>query len=64
VQASHKTQIKMKTEFKASHLDLIVRTKANLLDLLNEGVLSLETVNEYIKLLDDKFDEIYSQLNK
>ena len=54
----------MKTEFKASHLDLIVRTKANLLDLLNEGVLSLETVNEYIKLLDDKFDEIYSQLNK
>ncbi len=54
----------MKKTFKRSHLDLIIRTKVNLLDLLNEGVLSLETVNEYIKLLDDKFDEIYKSLNK
>lgn len=50
-------------QFTAAHLDLIVRTKTNLLDLYNEGVLSLETVNEYIKLLDDKFDEIYTKLN-
>jgi hypothetical protein len=50
-------------QFTPAHLDLIIKCKGNLLDLLNEGVLSLETVNEYIKLLDDKFDEIYSQLN-
>ena len=53
----------MQTEFTASHLDLIIRAKANLIDLLIEGVLSIDTVNEYIILLDHKFDEIYNFLN-
>ncbi len=53
----------MQTEFTTLHLDLIIRTKANLIDLLIEGVLSIDTVNEYILLLDNKFEDIYNFLN-
>ncbi len=49
-------------EFTAAHLILITKTQANLLDLMNEGVLSRETVKEYILRLDDKFKEIQKQL--
>ena len=49
-------------DFKASHLVLIVKTQSNLLDLMNEGVLSKETANSYILALDKKFTEIQKQL--
>ena len=51
-------------EFKESHLLLITKTQSNLLDLMNEGVLSRETVKMYILELDKKFQEIQRSIKK
>ena len=54
--------MKTEKEFKSSHLTLILKTQHNLLDLMNEGVLSKETVDMYIYELNKKYDEIKKQL--
>ena len=56
--------MKIENEFKAAHLVLITKTQANLLDLMNEGVLSKETANFYIMELNKKFEQIQKQLKQ
>jgi hypothetical protein len=51
-------------EFKAAHLLMITNTQANLLDLMNEGVLSKETATMYILELEKKGEEIVKQLKE
>ena len=51
-------------QFTTEHLGLITTTKQNLLDLQKAGIISFDSLVVYIKQLDAKFDEIYSQLNK
>jgi hypothetical protein len=52
----------METELKIAHLELIIKTEENLIELMNAGLLSKETVREYIILLNEKFVEITNQL--
>jgi hypothetical protein len=50
-------------QFTHAHLDMIIKCKENLLDLCKEGILSIESVEQYEIMLSSKFDEIYNSLN-
>ena len=50
-------------EFTVEHLALILQTQKNLFELSHAGVISVKTCNLYFAALNNKYDEIFKQLD-